>query len=97
MSDTPSIAGSVVNGATGIAAFTFYAGTVGICERDGYLEVAFFAHPVTAELPSEGFLDGEKVTVIEVRTRDRNPGEPTRGRDRGPRVIIATVIPSPAT
>lgn len=97
MSDTPSIAGGVVNGTTGIAAFTFYAGGVGICERDGYREVAFFSPLVTPELPSEGFLNGEKVTVIEVRTRDLNPGERTRGRDRGPRAIIATVIPSPAT
>jgi len=97
MNDTPSIAGGVVNGTTGIAAFTFYAGAVGICDRDGYREVAFFAPPVAPELPSEGFLDGEKVTVIEVRTRDLNPHERTRGRDRGPRAIIATVIPSPAT
>lgn len=96
MSDTPSIAGGVVNGTTGIAAFAFYAGMVGICERNGFREIAFFAPTVETELPSEGILDGEKVTVIEVRTRDLNPGERIRGRDRGPRAIIATVIPSPA-
>ncbi len=97
MSDTPSIAGGVVNGTTGIAAFTFFRGLVGICDRDGVREIAFFASPVTAELPSEGFLDGEKVLVTEIRTRDLNPGERARTRDRSPRAIIATVIPSPAT
>lgn len=97
MSDTPSIAGDVINGTTGIAAFAFYAGSVGICERDGMREVAFFAPLTMPNLPSEGFLDGEKVTVIDVQIRDLNPGERTRGRDRGPRAIIATVIPSPAT
>ena len=97
MSDTPSIAGGVNNGTTGVAAFTFYAGVVGICERDGTREVAFFASMMTPDLPAEGFLDGEKVIVTEVRTRDLNPHERTRGRDRGPRAIIATVIPSPAT
>ena len=97
MSDTPSIAGGVINGTTGIAAFAFFAGSVGICERDGMREVAFFASMTMPNLPSEGFLDGEKVTVIDVQIRDLNPGERTRGRDRGPRAIIATVIPSPAT
>jgi len=90
-----SIAGGVINGTTGFATFEFFAGQVGICQRDGAREVAFFAPLVTPDLPSEGILDGEKVTVIEIRTRPLNPGERTRGRDRGPCAIVATVIPSP--
>lgn len=97
MSDTSSIAGGVDNGTTGVAAFTFYAGGVGICQRAGYREIAFFSLPVTAVLPCEGLVDGEKVIVTEIRSRERNPGERTRDRDRGPRIIIATVIPSPTT
>lgn len=94
MTETHSIGGSVNNGRTGVAAFPFYKGSVGIRDREGEMEVAFYSQPMRFKLPVSGFVDGQKVTVISVRARDLDPDVPTSTRSTALRAIVATVIPS---
>ena len=90
MTDPVSIAGVTEPGRQGIADLPFYAGTVGIRERDGWLDVAFFAPEVRAKLPAAGKLDGRDVRITAVSTRQIDPTAKPRGAMCA---ITATVIP----
>ncbi|MBB4619983.1 hypothetical protein [Sphingomonas abaci] len=90
MTEPLSIAGGSEPGRQGVAAFPFYTGAVGIRERDGWLDVAFFAPEVRARLPAIGFLDGVKVRIASVAARQIDPSARPRGAMCA---ITATVIP----
>jgi len=90
MSDPVSIAGGTEPGRQGVAAFPFYSGPVGIRDRDGWLDVAFFAPEVRAKLPVSGKLDGRSVRVTAISTRQTDPAAKARGAMCA---ITATVIP----
>ena len=90
MSDPVSIAGGTEPGRQGVAAFPFYSGPVGIRDRDGWLDVAFFAPEVRAKLPVSGKLDGRSVRVTAISTRQTDPAAKARGAMCA---ITATVFP----
>ena len=90
MSESVSIAGGTEPGRQGVAAFPFYEGEVGIRERDGWWDVAFFAPGVRAKLPASGVLDGRSVRVTAISTRQADPAAKARGAMCA---ITATVIP----
>lgn len=90
MSDPVSIAGGTEPGRQGAAVFPFYSGPVGIRDRDGWLDVAFFAPEVRAKLPVSGKLDGRSVRVTAISTRQADPQAKPRGAMCA---ITATVIP----
>ncbi|MBD8547900.1 hypothetical protein [Sphingomonas sp. CFBP 8760] len=93
MSAAETITGGVNNGQRGTAVFTFYQGPVGIRNRSGWFEVAFFSSVVRPELPAAGLLDGKDVMVTGVTTRHLDPANPAKGRSEEPRAITATVVP----
>lgn len=93
MTETQSIGGNVENGRTGMAAFPFFTGPVGIRDRDGAMEIAFYSPPMRFKLPVKGVIDGQDVQVIAVRARDLDPDRPTPAHSMEPRAIVATVIP----
>ena len=90
MTEPVSIAGGTEPGRQGVAAFPFYSGPVGIRDRDGWLDVAFFAPEVRAKLPVSGKLDGRSVRVTAISTRQTDPAAKARGAMCA---ITATVIP----
>lgn len=90
MTDPISISGSAEPGRQGVALFPFFAGPVGIRERDGWWDVAFFAPEVRAKLPVSGKLDGRSVRVTAISTRQTDPAAKARGAMCA---ITATVIP----
>ena len=90
MTEPVSIAGGTEPGRQGVAAFPFYSGSVGIRDRDGWLDVAFFAPEVRAKLPVSGKLDGRSVRVTAISTRQADPQAKPRGAMCA---ITATVIP----
>lgn len=92
MSDD-SITGAVDNGRRGAAIFRFYEGPVGIRDRDGVIELAFFSPPLHYRLPEEGLVDGQAVRVTGVRARDIDPDVPASTRSTTPRAIVMTVVP----
>jgi hypothetical protein len=88
-----SITGAVDNGRRGTAIFRFYEGPVGIRERDGAIELAFFSPPLRYRLPEEGLVDGQAVRVSGVRAREIDPDMPASTRSTAPRAIVMTVVP----
>lgn len=88
MSEPLSIAGGTEPGRQGVALFPFYRGAVGIRERDGWLDVAFFAPEVNAKLPATGFLDGAKVRIASVAARQIDPS----ARPRGAMCAITAIV-----
>lgn len=90
MTEPTSIAGSTEPGRQTVAAFPFYSGPVGVRERDGWLDVAFFAPLVRMTLPISGLLDGKRVRITAVSTRQIDPTAKARGAMHA---ITATVIP----
>lgn len=90
MTDPVSIAGGAEPGRQGVAAFPFYSGPVGVRDRDGWLDVAFFAPEVRAKLPVSGKLDGRDVRITAISTRQIDPGAKPRGAMCA---ITATVFP----
>ncbi len=96
MSEFTTITGEVENGRRGVAVFppSFYSGPVGIRERDGGMEIAFFAPPMRYRLPVEGTVDGVKVRVVSVAARDLDPAMPVPARSTTPRAIVAAVVPT---
>lgn len=91
MTESASIAGATEPGRQAVAAFPFYAGPVGVRERDGWMDVAFFAPEVRAKLPVEGTLDGSRVRITAISTRQIDPIAKARGAMCA---ITATVIPT---
>lgn len=69
MTDQTSIAGSTEPGRQAQADFPFYVGSVGVRDRDGWMDVAFFAPDVRAKLPVSGTLDGKPVRITAISTR----------------------------
>lgn len=91
MSDTaPSIIGAVAPSRQARADFPFYEGQVGVRERDGWLDVAFFALDVRAKLPVDGLLDGKRIRITAISTRQIDPSAKARGAMCA---ITATVVP----
>lgn len=90
MTETMSIAGGTEPGRQGVAVFPFYEGEVGIREREGWWDVAFFAAGVRAKLPVSGMLDGRPVRITAISTRQIDPNAKPRGAMCA---ITATVIP----
>jgi len=90
MTQTMSIAGGTESGRQGVAVFPFYEGPVGIREREGWWDVAFFASGVRAKLPVSGMLDGRSVRITAISTRQTDPSAKPRGAMCA---ITATVIP----
>lgn len=93
MSEPASIAGSIEPGRQALADFPFYAGPVGVRERDGWIDVAFFAPEVRVKLPLAATLDGRGVRVTAISTRQIDPIAKSRGAMCA---ITATVISDPA-
>jgi hypothetical protein len=89
MTETMSIAGGTESGRQGVAVFPFYEGPVGIREREGWWDVAFFATGVRAKLPVSGMLDGRAVRITALSTRQTDPTAKARGAMC---VITATVL-----
>lgn len=93
MTQPTSIEGSTEPGRQGIAAFPFYDGPVGIRDRDGWLDVAFFAPEIKGKLPVSGTLDGRPVRITAIATRKLDPAARPRGAMCA---ITATVVPEDA-
>lgn len=91
MSEPASIAGQVEPGRQAVAAFPFYNGPVGVRERDGWMDAAFFAPAVRATLPVSGTLDGRRVRITALSTRQIDPTAKPRGAMCA---ITATVVAS---
>lgn len=92
MTELVSIAGSTEPGRQAIADFTFHKGPVGVRDRDGWMDVAFYAPSVRTTLPIHGLLDGQRVRITAIDTRPLDPTVRTRGATCA---ITATVIPDP--
>jgi hypothetical protein len=94
MIEPTSLAGSAEPGRQAQAEFPFLKGptTVGVRDRDGWMDVAFFAPEVRAKLPADGLLDGQPVRVIAISTRVLDPTIRTRGAMCA---ITATVVANP--
>ena len=92
MTEPTSIAGGTDPGRQAQAAFPFYKGPVGVRDRDGWMDVAFFAPSVRPTLPIHGLLDGARVRITAIDTR---PLDPTDRRRGAMCAITATVLPDP--
>lgn len=79
MSDLRSISGTTEPGRQANADFPFYTGPVGVRDRDGWIDVAFFAPDVRVKLPAVGSLDGRKVRITAISTRQLDPSARSRG------------------
>lgn len=51
------------------AVFSFYAGRVGVREREDHVEAAYFGRTPNVRTPVDGTLDGQVVRVIEIQSR----------------------------
>lgn len=92
MSQPASIRGETDPGRQAVAAFPFYSGPVGVREREGWMDIAFFAPEVRrANLPVAGLLDGQRVWITALSTRQLDPTAKPRGAMCA---ITATVVAS---
>lgn len=84
--------GSIDNGRSALAEFPFYRGMVGVRDRDGYIELAYFDKVSDLKLPIDGKLDGERVRVLSVKARDLHQATASLSRTGSVRVITLTVV-----
>ena len=82
------IAGRVDNGRRGQAQLPFYTGEVGVTERAGMLELAWFGRPLTLSKPAEGELDGVRIRVNGLTSRELS-ADPGAQRGSSLQAIIA--------
>lgn len=84
---------NVENGRTADVEFPFYTGPVGVRERDGHSELAYFGVAPELKFPIYGKVDGKRVSVTAIQSRDLDQTTASVIKPKAIRVVTLFVEP----